>query len=118
MQKGDPLSLRSHPGLVVYQSDSGQAASLERRSQVADLEADVMYRRPAAGDELPDRRIIINRLEQLDERAARIQSADPGSVHRRQLYRVHPQNVPVKGKSVGDRAHRNADVRDSDTLRG
>jgi len=118
VQERDQLSLRSHPRLVVYQGYSCGSAAVERGFEISDLEADVMYRRTAARHELSDRRIVVNGLEQLDERTASIEAADSRSVHRRKVPSLHAKDVPVKGKHISDRADRNADVGNSDALGG
>lgn len=116
MQKRYQLSLRSHSRLVVDQRNSGGAAAVERGFEIPDLEADVMNCRPAPLHELPDRRIDLDGLEELDERTARIEAADPCAVQRRKLGGLHPENVPVKRKRIGDRPDGNPDVRNSDIL--
>lgn len=118
MQESDQLSLRSHPRLVVNQCYSSGAAAVERGFQIVDLEADVMYRRTTAGHELSYRRIVVYRFEQLDEWTARVEAADSRSVHRRQLPRLHAKDIPIKRKHISDGADRNADVGNSDALRG
>jgi hypothetical protein len=118
VQERDELSFRSHSRLVVYQGYSGGATSFERGFEIVELEADVMYGGTAPRDEFPDWRIVVNRLEQLDERTARIETADSGSVHRRKLLSFHAKDVPVKGKHITNRADRNADVSNSNALGG
>ncbi len=116
MQECDQLSLSSHPRLVVYQGYSSSPAAVKRRFEIADIEANVMYRRAATRHEFPNGRIAVYSLEQLDDRTARIEAADSGSVHRRQLSRVHAKDVPVEGKHISDRADRNANVGNTDAL--
>jgi len=118
MKERNEFSLRAHSRLVVNQRYSGSPAAVERRFEIADVEANVMYRRPASRHELPNRGVVVYGLEQLDERAARIETADSRSVHRRQLSRLHAKDIPVKGKHISDRAHRDADVGNSDALGG
>ncbi len=118
MQKRNHFSFCSHTRLVIYQRNSGSSASIERRFEVGYLEADVVYRGPAARDELADWRIMIDGFQELHHRATSIEAADSRSVHCGKLRGAHPQHIPIKGKRVGDRAHRNADVRNSNTLRG
>ena len=116
MQERDELSLSSHPRLGVYQRYSGGATALERGFEIVNLEANVMYRGTTPRHEFPDWRIVINRFEQLDERSAGIETADPGSIDRRKLPSFHAKDVPVKGKRISDRADRNAYMSNSDTL--
>ena len=118
MQERDQLSLRSQPRLVVNQGYAGSTAAVECRVQIPNVEADVMYRRAATRHEFPNRRIVVHGLEQLDERAACIEAADPRSIHRCQLSDLHAKDVPVERKHIGDRADRNADVGNSDALGG
>lgn len=118
MQESDQLSFRSHTRLVVNQRYSGGPAAVERGFQIVDLEADVMYRRTTAGHELSYRRIVVYRFEQLDEWTARVEAAYSRSVHCCQLPRLHTKDVLIKWKHISDRADRNADVGNSDALRG
>ena len=118
MQERDQLSLGSHPRLVVNQCYSSGPAAVECGLQIVDLEADVMYCRPTAGDEFPNRRIVVYRLEQLDDRTARVEATDSRSVHGCQLPRLHPEDVSIKWKDISDRADCNADVGNSDALGG
>jgi len=118
VQERDQLSLRSHPRLVVYQGYSCGATAAEGGFEIPNIEANVMNRGPAARHKLPDRRIVVNGLEQLDERTASIEAADSRSVHRRKVPSLHAKDVPVKGKHISDRADRNADVGNSDALGG
>lgn len=66
MQECDQLSLCAHPRLVVYQGYSSSPAAVERRFEIADIEANVMYRRAATRHEFPNRGIVVYSLEQLD----------------------------------------------------
>ncbi len=118
MQERDQFSLRSDPRLIVDHRYSGGSAAVERGFEIVDLEADVMDRGTAARHELPNWRIVVNSFEQLDERPASIQAADPRSVHRGKLSGLHSEDIPVKGKRIGDRADRNANVGNSDALGG
>jgi hypothetical protein len=118
MKECNQFSLRAHPRLVVYQGYSSSSAAVERRFEIADIEANVMYSGAATRHEFPNRRIVVYGLEQLDERPARIEAADSRSVHRRELSGIHAKDVPVEGKHISDRADRNANVGNSDALGG
>ena len=51
-------------------SAPGRASSLELGGDVLDLVGDVVHARPSLGQELPDRRLLAERGEQLDPAAA------------------------------------------------
>jgi hypothetical protein len=113
MEEGNPLSLRSDPRSLVDQAKSGGPAPFEGLVQVVDSEADVMYARSAARDEPSDGRVGALGFEQLDERIACLEAADPGAVGIIESGLGEAEDVAAEGQEVVEGAHGDADVRDS-----
>lgn len=116
MNERDPLSLRTNPRNVVDEPRSRRSAPLERRVEIVHREADVMNRRATFLHESSNRRVGLLRLEQLDYRPPSVQSGDPRPVGVRQIDVAQPENFPVEGENLGDRAYGNPDMGDSRAL--
>ncbi len=118
MQESNSLALRADARDVVNQSSPRGAAALERCVQIIHGEANVMNGGASPGDEPPDWRIRLLRLEQLDNRASSVQSGYPRAVGVGQIDLRQPKNFPVERENFGDGAHRNPDMGDSRALWG
>ena len=118
MQEGNSLALGAGARNVVNQPSPRGAAALEGCVQIIHGEANVMDGGASPGDEPPDRRIRLLRLEQLDNRASSVQSGYPRAVGVGQIDLRQPQNLPVERENFGDGAHRNPDMGDSRALWG
>lgn len=93
MQEGNSLTLCADPWLGVHQLDPGIAASFERLIQVVHRETDVVDPGAAPGDEFSDWGGFIRGLEQLYERAGRIESANARAIGIRKLDFGEPQDL-------------------------
>ena len=61
----------------------------ELRAQVVDLVGDVVHARTAASKEPPDRRVVVQRREQLHPAGADVQRDGLGTLRRDRLARLH-----------------------------
>lgn len=110
MKERDPLALHADSRNLVYQPDTGFPAPLQRCVEIVHREADMMDPGSTAGDEFPDRRVLSVRLEQLEQRLARLERADPRAVGIRYFGLVHSEDLPVERHRLGDRGESDANV--------
>lgn len=118
MQESNSLALRADARDAVNQLGPRGAAALEGCVQIIHGEANVMDGGASPGDEPPNRRIRLLRLEQLDNRASGVQSGYPRAVGVGQIDLGHPQYFPVERENFGDGVYRNPDMGDSRAMWG
>jgi len=80
MNECDSLSLRADPRYFVDQANASGSAAIQCGVEIRYEETHVMQAWTASGDELPDGRVVLERLEQLDERIAGYQSFDARAI--------------------------------------
>lgn len=118
MQECDSLPLGAQPRSVVYQSDSGGAASRQGSVDIVHSNTNVMYASAALRQVLPDGGIGRCRFEKLDQRFATLHGCDVRTVRIGQWNLRHPQYVAKKRENSLDRLNCDADVSDARGIAG
>jgi hypothetical protein len=113
MEKGNSLSLRAYPGMLIDEANSGGPASLQGRVQVIDGKANVVNPGSALCDEPSDGRVVGLRLEEFDHRLAGSDAGDPCSVGVIQRHLGHFEHVAVEWQHLVERAHGDSNVCDA-----
>jgi hypothetical protein len=80
VKERDPLALSADARLLIYELDSGAAATLHRGLEIVHGEADVVNARPSVRQEFPDWRGGIASLQKLDQRLTRGEADDAGPI--------------------------------------
>src|SRR4029077_12145443 len=103
------------PRLAVDQLGAARGELRDRGSYVVDLIGDVMHARAALGEELPDRRIVAERGEELDPARtdADRRCFDPLFVDLRPVLETAPEEALVRPHRLVEVRNRDPDVVDS-----
>lgn len=118
MKKSNSFSLCADARLLVDQPDTFFSTTLECCVEIVYREANMMDARTSALDESCNRRIIVVRLEKLDESTVSIDPRDSRSVGVGEVFLLQSENFLVERKRLGNRFHRKPNVRNFYTLRG
>jgi hypothetical protein len=113
MEKSDVFALGAEPGGVIDQSHTCTTTAFQCSVQIIDGEADMVNAGAAFGDELADRRLGGFGLQELDERVARAQTGDPGSIGIVQRLFGQAEQVAVERQNTVERINGDSDVSDS-----
>lgn len=113
MQERNPLSLRSHPGLLIYESNARGPAAVECRLQVVHRKTDVVDAGSTTFHETSDWRIRPFRFQQLHQRLACLKPGNARTVGIVQLHLFHREHVAVEGENLLEVADGYSNVRDA-----
>ena len=113
MQKGYTFPFCPDPGLGVYKLNAGCRAAFQRRVEIGDGNANVMYSGAFFRHVLPDRRVTGGGFEKFNERFAALHGCDPRPVRIRQLHLRHFEHVTEEREDAGNGLHRDSNVGNS-----
>jgi hypothetical protein len=118
VQKRDPLSLRSHAGLVVDELHPRRPAPRQHRVEVVDREADVMNPGTPFGDEARDWGIGVIGFQELHQGLPRAEPDYARAVGVVQGDLRQPQHIPEERQALGEGLNRDSDVGYARSTRG
>ncbi len=114
MNERNALSFCAGARHVVDETYAGGSAALERRFEIRHYKTHVMQARTASGDELSDRGIGSDWLEQLDQRVAGCQSRDARAVGVVEGHSRKPEDIAEEGQGITEGTNGDPDMGDAD----